>query len=67
MGKNKGIPDYEIWGTLKCNMTCRICSLGDFTQSEDKLELNCANLEEFLKKHKHNSYCSCCASSKKCE
>jgi len=56
MGGGGGKPDYEIWGTLECNMTCRICALGEFTQSEDKLELKSANLEEFLKKHKHNSY-----------
>lgn len=56
MDEDKKLPDYEIWPTLRCNMNCPICSLGEFTQVEEELEPNNVDIEQFIKIHRHPSY-----------
>lgn len=49
MDKEKQIFEYEIWLTMKCNMNCPICHLGQ-NRSEDKLiEPTKRDILEFLK------------------
>jgi len=52
MDKEKQIFEYEIWVTMRCNMDCPICHLGDNRCENKLIEPSKADFLEFLKKNK---------------
>jgi pyruvate-formate lyase-activating enzyme len=56
MDEEKKLFEYEIWPTLKCNMNCIICHLGNTKQESEILEPSCTEIEDFVKKCKAPFY-----------
>jgi len=52
MDKEKDIFEYEIWVTMRCNMACPICHLGDNRCENKLIEPSKADFLEFLRINK---------------
>lgn len=56
MNKDKKVREYEIWPSLRCNMDCSICCLGDERNSSEYSEPTQTDIETFIKTCRQNFF-----------
>lgn len=56
MDGSGSVREYEMWPTLKCNVSCRICALEDHMAPLDKREPSLHEMERFVKNDRVDFY-----------